>query len=132
MCAFEQRRFISGGIEVALKIYGFGLITLGLALVWNPELVSSKPVPNDTFEAIERRIWWGLIIGFGCLLLFHQQLKPWVTTIAATGSALIFGLLVARLMGIMLDGSVAKQWLYVGIELVILAPLVAWYLRIRA
>ena len=107
------------------------LIVAGLILTANPELVSSKPVPTDIFEAIERRIWWGLIIGFGVLLLFHHQLRPWLQTLAATLSALVFGLLVARLLGIILDGSVLKQWLYVAIELVILAPLLWWYFRLR-
>lgn len=113
------------------RIIGFALIIIGVTLVSNPELVSNKPIPGDTFEAIERRIWWGLIIGVGILLLFHHQLRPWIPTIAATSSSLVFGLLVARLIGIMLDGSVAKQWLNVGIEVVILAPLVWWYLSVR-
>ena len=113
------------------RILGGILIVIGLILIANPELVSSKPVPADIFEAIERRIWWGLIVGFGVLFLFHHQLRPWLQTLAATLSALVVGLLVARLLGIILDGSVAKQWLYVGIELVILAPLLWWYLRLR-
>ena len=117
--------------SLLLRLVGVALIVAGVTLVSNPELVSNKPVPDDTFEAIERRIWWGLIIGFGILLLFHHQLQPWLKTIAATGSSLLIGLLIARLIGIMLDGSVAKQWLYVGIELVILAPLVWWYLSLR-
>ena len=117
--------------SLLLRLVGLALIVAGVTLVSNPELVSNKPVPDDTFEAIERRIWWGLIIGFGILLLFHHQLQPWLKTIAATGSSLLIGLLIARLIGIMLDGSVAKQWLYVGIELVILAPLVWWYFSLR-
>lgn len=110
---------------------GILLIIAGVVLSSNPELVSNKPVPTDSFMATERRIWWGLIIGFGCLLLFHHKLLPWQPTLAATLSALLFGLLVARLIGIMLDGSSSKQWMNVGIELVILAPLVWWYFRTR-
>ena len=110
---------------------GVVLIIVGIALVSNPELIRNKPVPSDTFEAIERRIWWGLLIGFGTLLLFHHQLHPWLTTLAAASSSLLFGLLIARLIGILLDGSVAKQWLYVGIECMVLAPLLWWYLNIR-
>ncbi len=117
--------------SLLLRLIGTVLIIIGVTLVWNPELVSNKPIPDDTFEATERRIWWGLIIGFGCLLLFHHQLLPWIPTIAATASALLFGLLVARLIGIALDGSVTKQWINVGIEIVILVPLVWWYLRTR-
>jgi len=117
--------------SVVFKLIGVVLIIVGVILVWNPELVSNKPIPDNTFEATERRIWWGLIIGFGCLLLLHHQLLPWLPTLVATGSALLFGLLVARLIGILLDGSVLKQWINVGIEIVILVPLVWWYLRVR-
>ena len=114
-----------------LRLIGVAFIIVGIVLVLNPELISNKPIPDDTFEAIERRIWWGLFIGFGSLLLFHHQLQPWIPTLAATLSSLLFGLLVARLIGIVLDGSVAKQWLNVGIEVVILVPLVWWYLKVR-
>lgn len=114
-----------------IRLIGVAIIIVGIVLVSNPELVSNKPTPDDTFEAVERRIWWGLIIGFGSILLFHHQLQPWIPTVAAALSSLLFGLLVARLIGIMLDGSVAKQWLNVGIEVVILVPLIWWYLRVR-
>ncbi len=117
--------------SLIIRLIGVALIIVGVALVWNPEIVSNKPIPSDAFKATERRIWWGLFIGFGTLLLFHHQLLPLMPTIAATGSALLFGLLVARLIGVMLDGSVLKQWINVGIELVILVPLVWWYLRVR-
>ena len=111
-----------------LRCFGILIILIGIVLVVNPELISNKPIPDDTFQAIERRIWWGLLIGFGSLLLFHHQLQPWMTTIAAASASLMFGLLIARLIGIMLDGLVAKQWLNVAIEVILLAPLVWWYL----
>jgi len=114
-----------------LRLIGGLLIAIGLVLVWNPELISNKPIPTDTFHAVERRIWWGLFIGFGVLLMFHHQLLPWASTISATLLSLLIGLLVARLIGIALDGSVTKQWINVGIELVIMAPLLWWYLKVR-
>ncbi|WOJ97239.1 hypothetical protein R0137_01370 [Congregibacter brevis] len=74
--------------SLLLKIIGGILIAGGVALVSNPELVSDKPIPEDTFDAIERRIWWGLLIGLGVLLQFHYQLKPWAPTLAASASSL--------------------------------------------
>jgi hypothetical protein len=90
-----------------------------------------KARSEDTFEAIERRIWWGLLIGLGLLLIFNQQWSPWLPTLLITAVALLVGLLVARFMGIVLDGSVPKQWLLVLVEVAIAAPLLWWYLRIR-
>ena len=112
------------------RAIGTVLIIVGIVLVSNPELISSKPIPDDTFRAIERRIWWGLLIGIGTLLLFRHQVQPWLQTLAATSTALIFGVLVARLLGILLDGSVAKQWAWVAVEAVILVMLVWWYRKI--
>lgn len=114
------------------RILGAVLVLAGIVLASNPELVSNKPVPDDTFKAIERRIWWGLLIGFGILLQFHHQWHPWQQTVSATLACLLSGLLIARLIGIALDGSVARQWFYVGLELVLLAPLVWWYLKVRS
>lgn len=113
------------------RAIGVVLILAGITFVSNPELISNKPIPSDTFDAIERRVWWGLFIGFGVLLLFHHELQPWKTTIAATCSSLLFGLLIARIIGILLEGSVTKQWLYVGLEIVMLIPLVWWYFSTR-
>lgn len=113
------------------RLVGAILIIVGIVLASNPELVSNKPIPSDTFKAVERRIWWGLLIGVGILLQFQQQLRPWQATVSATIAALLVGLLMARFIGIMLDGSVAKQWLNVGIEVVILLPLLWWYLNVR-
>lgn len=114
-----------------LSLVGAAFVILGIVLASNPELVSNKPVPGDTFEAVERRIWWGLFIGAGILLQFHHQLLPWQPTLSATCASLLVGLLVARLIGIVLDGSVAKQWLNVGIELVLLVPFAWWYIKVR-
>ncbi|SET46851.1 DUF4345 family protein [Thalassotalea agarivorans] len=121
-------------MDCAILLRGLGtvLILVGLVLVYNPELVSNKAVPASTFEATERRIWWGLFIGIGTLLMFHHQWHPWQQTVAATFASLLFGLLVARLVGIALDGSVLKQWINVGIELVIMAPFIWWYFHARS
>ncbi|MEM9604050.1 MAG: DUF4345 family protein [Pseudomonadota bacterium] len=107
------------------------LIAIGTVLVVNPELVRSDPIPADTFKAIERRIWWGTIIGAGVLLLFRSTWRPALQTVAAASAALLLGLLLARLIGIALDGSVAKQWVYVAIEAVLLAAAVQWYTRLQ-
>lgn len=113
------------------KAFAAVLILAGVVLVANPELLSNKPVPEDIFRAVERRVWWGLFIGAGSLMLFHHALKPWLLSYVAVSVAMTFGLLVARLIGIGLDGSVPKQWLWVAVEVVVLLLLLAWYAKIR-
>lgn len=113
------------------KLLGVLCIFVGLVLVSNPELVSNKPVPEDTFRAVERRVWWGLFISVGVMLLFHPQLQPYLVSFVAASISMTFGLLVARLIGIGLDGSVPKQWFWVAVEVVILAGLLGWYFKVR-
>jgi 4-amino-4-deoxy-L-arabinose transferase-like glycosyltransferase len=113
------------------KILGGLLILVGVILASNPELVSNKPVPEDIFKAVERRVWWGLFISAGTLVMFHHPLQPWIVTFVATSIAITFGLLAARLIGIMLDGSVPKQWFWVIVEAIALGGLVWWYAKVR-
>jgi len=120
-------------MNLVIATRALGLLTLiaGIIIVAYPELITKKPVPEDTYEAIERRIWWGLIIGVGLLLLFNRQWSPWLPTVLMTALALLAGMLVARLIGIVLDGSVLKQWIWVLVELVIAAVFLWWYSRVR-
>lgn len=114
------------------RALGFIILITGIVIVVNPELITNKAVPDDTFEAIERRIWWGLLIGPGLLLMFNRQWSPWLPALLISLVALIAGLLAARLIGIALDGSIVRQWYLVLVEIVIAAPLLWWYLRIRS
>lgn len=117
---------------VVLKIIGFVILLIGVVLTYNPELISSKPLAESSFEATERRVLWGLLIGAGLLLLLHHQLQPWLLTLAATGFALTFGVLIARLIGVAIDGSSLKQWYWIGAELMILAIFAFGYIKHEA
>lgn len=119
-----------GHSKTVSKAIGSVLIVAGVVLAGNPELVIDSPIPEDTFEAVERRVWWGALIGLGLMLWCHRQLRPWMPTVAAASAALLLGLLIARLIGIVLDGSVVRQWVYVGIEVVLLAASIAWFKRL--
>ncbi|AOM79360.1 hypothetical protein BFS30_20610 [Pedobacter steynii] len=54
-------------------------------------------------------------------LIFHQQWPDWKFTIWALLSTLTLGIIIARIFGFILDGLFAKQFLWLLIELVILA-----------
>ncbi len=114
-------------MNLLLNILGVILFIAGLALAYNPELISSSPMPTDAYQSIEKRVKWGFVMGFGILLLFHHQLVPWLLTASALLLALTIGIVLARLLGIFLDGVVAKQFLWLGIELVALVLFGFWY-----
>ncbi|TXR53946.1 hypothetical protein [Reinekea thalattae] len=116
-------------IGMLFKLIGLLLIAAGIALACKPEWLSSRPVPTDIFQAVERRIWWGVPIGLGLLLCFPPAVMTWQAIVSLAASMLMIGFLIARLLGIALDGSVAKQWLNVVIEIVLLVPLFYWYVK---
>ena len=115
--------------KIYLQIAGCILLLSGVILTYNPELVSSKPIPEDTFQAVERRIRWGFLIGFGMLLIIHHQVNPYLFTVAALGMTLTLGALISRVMGIVLDGSVPRQWMWVLVELVMVIGFGIWYAK---
>ncbi|PWQ96922.1 DUF4345 family protein [Leucothrix pacifica] len=114
--------------KIFLQVAGFIILLLGFVLTYNPELVSSKPIPEDTFQAVERRVRWGFLIGFGVLLMFHHQVKPY-WFVAALGMTLTLGAMISRVMGIALDGSVPRQWMWVVVELVMVIGFGIWYAK---
>lgn len=89
----------------------------GLILAYSPELLSTGPIPTDPYQMIEKRVRWGFVIGLGLLLLFHHQWTPWGLSVSALLVALTTGIIVARLLGFVLDGFFAKQLLWLAIEL---------------
>ena len=114
-----------------LRMLGVVLVVAGLVLVWAPTLVLDPGPPPDTFEAVERHVRWGALVGVGALLVARRHLRPWAVTIAAAVLCLDLGYLVARIIGIALAGTDSnRQWMWVAVEVVIAAVVVA-YLRRR-
>jgi hypothetical protein len=100
-----------------LRIFGAILTLLGLVLSFNPNLISSSHLPQDAYQAIEGRIKWGVVLGFGLFFLLHHRFVPWLPTISALVCALAMGVLLTRLIGIAQEGHFVKQWMWAGIEL---------------
>jgi len=117
---------------IALRIFGGLLAVAGLVLAFAPTLVSDPGPAPDLFEATERHVRWGLLIGIGGFLAWRTRLKPWWITalwFVFFGSA---GYLVARLIGIAMVGpSVVMQWVWVAVEVLICAVIggVLWWKR---
>lgn len=107
-------------MNMLLKISGAILLMAGIILAYSPGLISTRPIPTDPYQLIEKRVRWGFVIGLGLLLLFHHQWTPWGVTVSALLVALTTGIILARLLGMVLDGFFAKQLLWLAIELGVL------------
>lgn len=114
---------------VVVRLIGVVVVLVGAALAVEPSLVGIAPQPDDLFAAVERRIYGGMLGGLGLLLALRPALKPWGELVAWAVACVVTGALVARLGGILVDGSTAKQWLWVVVEVVVVAAPVAWLAR---
>ena len=114
-----------------LRIVGLLVAIAGLVLAAVPTLVHDPGPAADTYAAIERRVWWGAVAGFGALLVTRRSLTPWIETVASFVFWIVAGFLAARVIGLVLDGTdSAKQWMWTAIEAAICVG--AWlFLRHR-
>lgn len=114
-----------------LRILGSVLAALGVIAAVFPD--SFGPLtggpPADTFEAVERRARAGLVLGVGLIFIAVTALRPWSTSIPMAVFYLFTGALATRLLGLILDGAVPKQWLWVAVEAVVMAVAAFWLWR---
>jgi len=103
-----------------VRVIGLLIAIAGLVLAAAPTLISDPGPAADTYAAIERRVWYGAIAGFGALLVARTSLEPWVETAVAFVFWIVAGFLAARVIGLALDGTDSgKQWMWTAIEAVI-------------
>lgn len=115
------------------NLAGVGLAAVGvLAAVfpnWFGPLTGSLEPPASTFEAVERRVRGGMVLGVGLSFLAIVALRPWSTSIPTALFYFMAGPLAARLLGLMLDGVTPKQWLMVAVETAVMALAALWLWR---
>ena len=101
-----------------LKVLGLFFLIAGIILVLSPDLFNDISYEgSNPYQLIEKRVRWGLIIGLGLFLFFHLQWTYWRITLLAFLIAIITGIILARLFGLILDGFFFKQLLWLTIEL---------------
>lgn len=98
------------------KIAGIILVVIGLIMTYKPNLITGSPT-TDPYQMIEKRVKWGFTIGLGIFLTFHRDWSSWQLTIIALLISLTLGIVIARLLGFVLDGYFTKQLLWLLIEL---------------
>jgi hypothetical protein len=81
------------------------------------------------FEAVERRVRGGMVLGVGLAFIAVTALRPWSVSIPSAILYFMTGALAARLVGIIVDGVVPKQWALVAVEAVFMALAALWLWR---
>ncbi len=118
------------------RIFGIVLAVVGVVASIFPEwfgpLTGGPEPPVDTHEGIERRVRGGMVLGFGLAFIAITALRPWSVSIPSVIFYFMTGALAARILGIVVDGSVPKQWLLVGVEVVAMAICAFWLWRTGA
>ncbi len=113
----------------ALKVVGIFAVIAGLIPVFHPTLFSNSDIQLDAYSSIELRVKWGIVVGFGLFLATQNHLFPWLVTLSGLLFWLTASVVIARCIGIMLDGLVGKQWVWLLIELIALVVFGFWYYK---
>ncbi|WP_316807114.1 hypothetical protein [Pedobacter agri] len=103
-----------------LKIAGVLLLVTGFVFTIKPQLVSYIPESITAYQMIEKRVMWGILIGLGILGIFNHQIDSLKAGIFAFLAALTLGIIIARIIGLLMDGFYLKQLLWFGIEILLL------------
>jgi len=115
------------------RIFGIVLAVLGVVAAVSPNwfgpLMGGPEPPVDVYEAVERRVRGGMLLGVGLCFIAVTALRPWSTSIPTAIFYFMTGALAARLLGLIVDGSVPKQWLLVAVEAVVMAVAALWLWR---
>jgi hypothetical protein len=115
------------------RIFGVVLAILGVVAAvfptWFGPLTGGPEPPADLFEAVERRVRGGMLLGVGLCFIAITALRPWAISIPTAIFYFMTGALAARLLGLLVDGAVPKQWLLVAVEAIVMALAAFWLSR---
>ncbi len=115
------------------RIVGIVLALIGVVASifpsWFGPLTGGAEPPVDVFQAVERRIRGGMLFGAGLCLIAITQLKPWSTSIPSARFYLMTGALAARILGLVVDGTGPRQWLWVAVEAAVMTAAALWLWR---
>ena len=95
------------------RILGVVVALLGIVAAvfptWFEPLTGGPQPPADVYEAIERRVRGGMALGLGLMFMGIPALRPWSVSIPLVIFYFMLGALAARMLGLMVDGTVPRQ-----------------------
>ena len=83
----------------------------------------------DLFETVERRVRGGMLLGLGLCVVAIPALRPWSVSLPTALFYFMTGALAARLLGLLVDGAVPRQWLMVAVEAGVMTLAAVWLWR---
>lgn len=114
-------------------IVGIALVVLGALAAtfpaWFGPLAGGPEPAADVFEAVERRVRGGMVLGVGLCFVAIPALRPWSVSLPTALFYLMAGALAARLLGLLVDGAVPRQWLLVAVEAGVMTAAALWLWR---
>jgi len=115
------------------QIFGIVLTVAGVVAAvfpgWFGPLTGGPEPAVDVFEATERRVRGGMVLGVGLACIAVTALRPWSTSIPSAIFYFMTGALAARLLGLLVHGTVPKQWLLVAVEAAVMTVAAVWLWR---
>ncbi len=115
------------------RIFGIVVAILGVVAsvfpTWFEPLTGGPEPPADVYAAIERRVRGGMVLGLGLMFIGITTLRPWSVSIPLVILYLMTGALAARLLGLIVEGTVPKQWLLVALEAGVMTLVALWLWR---
>lgn len=112
------------------RILGIVVAILGVVAsafpTWFEPLTGGADPPADVYAAIERRVRGGMVLGLGLMFLGITTLRPWSVSVPLVIFYFMTGALAARLLGLIVDGTVPKQWLLVAVEAGVMTLVALW------
>lgn len=97
---------------------------------WFEPLTGGPEPAADAFEAVERRVRGGMVLGIGLIFIARTELRPWSVTIASAIFYFTLGALLARVLGLIIEGIHPRQWLLMGVEAGIMTAAALWLWRV--
>jgi hypothetical protein len=107
-------------MNLFLKIVGVILLCAGFVLAIKPDLFGKLATPFGSYQMIEKRVKWGMLIGLGGFMFVHSNWTSWGLLVLALLIFITLGIILARLIGFVLDGIFVKQIYWLMIEVIAL------------
>ena len=113
------------------RIFGIIVSAVGVVATLMPDWFAAVtgPASADVFESVERHVRGGMVLGVGLAFIAVTALRPWSRSVPLASFWLVAGALGARFIGVIIHGAVAKQWMLVALEVVIMAACALWLRR---